>query len=98
MNKKDYNNVTRETYDIFSTFKKHEAIENCINDELDSEEEYDVKKDFLDEYYYQPSGLVQFVYDYLRNNGYNSVQYDKEALKNIFADLVEQNYYFIKRR
>jgi hypothetical protein len=52
----------------------------------------------LDEYYYQPKGLVQFVYDYMRDNNVPYVQFDKEAFKNAFAEMVEQQWFFINRR
>ena len=83
-------------YDL--SYKKHAAIENALEYEFIEQEEYDACKEMLDEHYYQPKGLVQFVYDYMRNNNVPYVQFDKEAFKNAFAEMVEQQWIFINRR
>jgi len=83
-------------YDL--SYKKHAAIENALENEFIEQEEYDAYKEMLDEYYYQPKGLVQFVYDYMRDNNVPYVQFDKEAFKNAFAEMVEQQWFFINRR
>ena len=80
------------------TYKKYDAIENALEHGFIEQEEYNVCKEMLDEYYYQPKGLVQFVYDYMRDNNVPYVQFDKEAFKNAFAEMVEQQWLFIKRR
>ena len=83
-------------YDL--SYKKHAAIENALENEFIEQEEYDAYKEMLDEYYYQPKGLVQFVYDYMRDNNVPYVQFDKEAFKNAFTEMVEQQWFFINRR
>ena len=80
------------------SYKKHAAIANALENEFMEQEEYDALKEMLDEYYYQPKGLVQFVYDYMRDNNVPYVQFDKEAFKNAFAEMVEQQWFFINRR
>ena len=80
------------------TYKKYDAIKNALEHEVIEQEEYDACKEMLNEYYYQPKGLVQFVYDYMRDNNVPYVQFDKEAFKNAFAEMVEQQWLFINRR
>ena len=92
-----YNKVS-DNANIFKTYMKYDAVENCLENELYTPEEGDVLKDFLDEYYDSQNGLVQFVYDYMRDSGYVSVRHDKEELKRLFSEMVENNYYLISRR
>ena len=90
--------ITSDNVAYEKTFKKREAVNNALENEFINDDEADALKGFLDEYYDDPKGLVQFVYDYMRDNRVPFVDIDKEALKNAFAEMVEQNYYLIRRR
>ena len=83
---------------FYRTYKKFKAIDSALEMGIITSEEHGAYKDILNEYYYDSKGLVQFVYDYMRDNQIPYVQIDKEELKKAFSNMVDECYYLIDKR